>query len=82
MKLKGLQLNGPQTWEKWTGYRGKVTFEGPQGVVQVNVGEALSQRILGVCAQELVAASRQVAENMTAEIIEQAAAPSAIESAE
>ncbi len=75
MKLQRISIHGPDTWEKWTGYRGEITFEGSLGKVQIQIGEELSRNILSVCADAIVAASQQVARELTANVIEQVQAP-------
>lgn len=75
MKLESIRLNAPSRWDKWTGYRGEVVFDGPLGKVQINVDGELSRRILEICADELVAAAQEVATNMTAEILSAADVP-------
>lgn len=75
MKLESITIKAAHPWEKWTGYRGEIKFAGRLGEVQIQVGEDLSQRILGECAAEIVAAAKQVATEMTTNIIEQVEQP-------
>jgi hypothetical protein len=75
MKLERIEIKAAATWEDFTGYRGEITFDSPLGKVQVQVGDALSRRILKECAAEIVAASQQVAHELTASIIDQIAPP-------
>lgn len=49
--------------------RGKITFKGNAGAVELNLDEELSQRLLAVVAEEVAAAGREVAHNLTAEIV-------------
>lgn len=75
MKLERLEIKVANPFEDFKGYRGEITFEGALGKVQIHVGDDLSRSILKVCADQIVAASQQVAEQLTANIIEQVAAP-------
>ena len=75
MKLERITITAAETWEHFTGYRGEITFNSPLGKVQIQVGDALSRRILKECADEIVAASQQVAHELTASIIDQVEAP-------
>ena len=75
MKLESINIHAARSYDKTTGYLGEITFDGPLGKVQIRTGDELSRRILNECAEEIVAASQQVAEQLTANIIEQVAAP-------
>ena len=79
MKLERIDIRSANKWDKFPGYRGEITFDGPLGKVQIQTGDELSRRILQECAAEIVAASQQVAHELTASIIEQVAPPPAIE---
>ena len=48
---------------------GTVEFTGPHGKVELPLDEQMSKEIVAVCAEALVRSSRAVAENMTADII-------------
>ncbi len=74
MKLESITIRSANKWDKYKGYRGEITFDGPLGKVQIQTGDELSRRILQECAAEIVAASQQVAHELTASIIEQVAA--------
>ena len=78
MKLESLTIRAAKNWEKFTGYAGEITFDGPLGKVQIQTGDELSRRILKECAAELVAAAEQVARELTAEIVDHVAAPATI----
>jgi hypothetical protein len=75
MKLEKIVITSANRWDKFQGYRGEITFDGPLGKVQIQTGDELSRRILHECADEIVAASQQVAHELTASIIEQVAPP-------
>ena len=79
MKLESLNIRAARKWEDEKGYVGEIVFDGPLGKVQINVTDALSRRILKQCADEIVAASQQVANELTANIIDQVEAPALIE---
>ena len=75
MKLESLSIRAPQSYDDFKGYQGTVTFNGDLGKVQIHTGDAMSRTILEVCAKELVAATQQVAHELTASIIEQVSPP-------
>lgn len=79
MKLESINIRAASRWDKFKGYKGEITFDGPLGKVQIQIGDDLSRRILNECAEELVAASQQVAHELTADILEQEVAAPAIE---
>ena len=80
MKLENITISAAERWEDFKGYRGTITFSGPKGKVQINAGDELSRLILEQCADAIVAASREVATELTTNILEQVETP-AIESA-
>lgn len=53
---------------------GEVTFAGSNGKVQLALNEETSKKILAVVAEQLVESSKELAEKMTAEIIQAAPA--------
>lgn len=67
------------------GYNGKqplhgtIEFKGGTGKITLNLREELAIRVLAICADELVEASKLAAAEMTAEIITALPAPAAIE---
>ena len=75
MILENLTIRAAHKWENQKGYVGEITFAGPLGKVQIQTGDELSRRILKECAEELVAASRQVAHELTVNILDQVAEP-------
>ena len=48
---------------------GIVEFIGPHGKIELPLDEQMSKDIIAICADALVRSSRAVAENMTADII-------------
>ena len=50
--------------------RGKVKFKHNNNALEIDLNEELSHAVLAVCAEQLVAASKLAAENMTADILE------------
>jgi len=48
---------------------GRIGFKGACGNIELTLNESLSQKIVAICADEMVAASKDIAANMTAEII-------------
>ena len=79
MKLERITIRAAQSYDKCKGYTGEITFDGPLGKVQIQTGDELSRRILKECAADIVAASKQVALELTASIIEQVPELAAIE---
>ena len=75
MKLEKLTIRAAASYDKFKGYRGEITFDGPRGKVQIQTGDALSRRILKECAGELIAAAEQVARELTADIVDHVPAP-------
>lgn len=71
MELESLNIHKCSSYEKEKGYKGQVTFTGPLGKIQLNLGEELSSKILNVVSEQLTESSRLVAEELTANIIEQ-----------
>ena len=51
-------------------YTGTASFRNQYGEINLLLTSELSNRILQVCAEELVAASKETAQNMTAAILE------------
>lgn len=70
MKLERIDIKAAESWQDFKGYRGEVTFSGKCGKVQIQMGDDLSRKVLAVCSGQLVEASKQVAEQMTAQLIE------------
>ncbi len=75
MKLERITIRAAASYENASGYVGEITFGGPLGKVQIHTGDELSRRILQECAGEIVAASQQVAHELTANILEQVSVP-------
>ena len=56
-------------------FRAHIEFTGSHGRVELNLDERLSDKIVAVCADEIVASSKEVAEAMTANFIESQLVP-------
>ena len=54
---------------------GTVEFSGRSGEIKINLREELAVRVLAICADELVEASKAAAAEMTAEVITALPAP-------
>jgi len=67
MKLQSLNVS--RGWQEGNPLKAVVTFKSEHGDVTLNLDEELSAQILEVCAGEIVKASKQVAETLTAEVI-------------
>jgi hypothetical protein len=70
MRLEQLHVSRDAYGETKGQLRGRVEFTGSYGKVELALDEELSLRIVRICADAIVAASREVAEKMTAEVIE------------
>jgi hypothetical protein len=68
MKLKSLHVS--QNYIDKKQYLCRVEFEGSHGEVRLNLDEAVSRKILEVCAELVAEAGRQTAEHMVAAVIE------------
>lgn len=72
MRLKELQIRRRQSYEEMPGTLvGTVEFESPKGRITVGLDEESARRVVEVCAQGIVAHTREIASNMTAEVIAQ-----------
>ena len=61
-----------QDWGPLKGkYKGTVTFLNNQGTVAIVLSHEASQKILDLCAEALVTQAKEVAQNLTAAIVEQ-----------
>lgn len=49
--------------------KGSVTFKGSSNTLEIELTEELSTRIIAICADEIVKATKAAAEIMTADII-------------
>ena len=72
MKLKSLHILKAYAADH---YHATVEFEGSHGEVKLILDERLSTKIVAVCADEIVASSKEVAEAMTANFIESQLVP-------
>ena len=52
-------------------YTGSVEFANEHGTVEINLGPEVAEKILAVVADQLVESSKEIAANLTAEIINQ-----------
>jgi len=50
--------------------RGSIEFAGPHGKVEIPLDERLSQEVVRLCSDGIVRISRQVAEELTADVVE------------
>jgi hypothetical protein len=53
-------------------YSGEVKFAGEHGTVNVKLDHALSAEVLKLCAESMTRATKELADNLTAEVFEQA----------
>lgn len=70
MQLKSLQIQIAPSYQKNAGqYEGEVEFENDSGRIKLNLSPELSQRVLEVVSEQLVATSRQLATELTTQCI-------------
>ena len=50
---------------------GAVEFKGPHGKVELPLDEEMSREVVRLCSEGILRVSRQVAEEMTADVLEQ-----------
>ena len=75
MQLEKLFIRRSE-WGKDKGQlSGKVEFTGPYGEVALPLDEETSRQIISVCANAIVRASQDVAEKMTADVLDGLALP-------
>ena len=55
--------------EELPALKGSVTFKGSSNTLEIELTEELSKRIIEICAEEIVKATKAAAEIMTADII-------------
>ena len=65
MKFKSLSID--RTWDDEL--KGRLKVEGDNGEIHLNVNEAMCQQIMELCAQGLVSAAKEVAEDLRAEVL-------------
>ena len=76
MKIQSLSISEWNSYEpnyRPGAYKCTIRYKGNSGEVQVNLTPDLTQRVMAVIAEELVAASKEIANDLTKEIIEHAA---------
>ena len=71
MKLTSLNIR--EDWNNKGQYIGEVSFKGRNGSTEIRLNTELSQKVLEVLADEVVAAAKEVATVLTRECIEAAA---------
>ena len=71
MLLEKLVIRRPWrvTQEDEIQYEGEIEYAGSAGKVTINLTDQVSRKILAVVADQLVESSKQVAHNLTAEVI-------------
>ena len=74
MILKELHIRRAN-WDRTGHLEAVVEFISGNGEIKLNLDEAMSKRILELCADEIVKASKVVADHMTAEVITALPAP-------
>ena len=81
MKLKTLTIRRAASYEHHAGQMtGAVQFEGDTGSITLPLNESICSQIIALCATKMVESTKDLAENMTAEIIEEGASVPLLES--
>lgn len=74
MRISSLNINEWQNYEpgyRKDSYRATIKYKGSSGEVMINLTPELTKKVMHVIADELVAASKEIANDLTREIIEQ-----------
>jgi|HubBroStandDraft_5_1064220.scaffolds.fasta_scaffold23187_8 hypothetical protein len=75
MKIQRLGISEWSSYEpgyRPGAYKATIQYKGQNGEVSVQLTPDLTQKVLNVIAEELVAASREIANDLTKEIIQHA----------
>lgn len=88
MKLESLSISPVSSWEpnyKEDSYKGRIKYVGQHGAIEINLTPEFTKKLIAIIAEDLVVASKEVANNLTADVLNHAALPapaSAVEYAE
>ena len=74
MRLSHLSIALNEYGDEKGKYSGKAAFKGQYGGIDIVLSPEVSQAVLKLCADALVQNSKDVASNMTAEVIEHSGA--------
>lgn len=75
MKLTKLYLNRINYGPESGSFKGTIEFDGERGKVEVNLDHSLSNALLAVIADQLVATAKTAAERLLVEIVAATSAP-------
>lgn len=75
MKLESLYLSLDKYGASQGQYTGQLTFASELGKVEIKLSPATSNKILKIVADEIVSSAREVAYDLTREVIEAVIAP-------
>lgn len=70
MRLESLRITLDEYGEHKGKYTGKACFKGQYGGSEIILSPSVSQAVLRLCAEALLENTREMANNMTAEVIE------------
>jgi hypothetical protein len=74
MKLQNLRISEIPSYMLEAGnYEGEITYANEKGKIQLNLSSEQVARILPILADALIESSKEVANNLTAAVIEQSA---------
>lgn len=73
MKIERIVISEVPSYKPLAGsYEGEIKFVGSHGTIEVQLDAALCATVLKVCADSLVKATKELAQNMTSEVFESA----------
>ena len=72
MQLESLYMSRQRYGDNEGKLTGEITFSNPQGKIQIVLGAAICQRVLALCAEGLVETAKDVAQNLTRAVLEEA----------
>lgn len=71
MILDELRISKRHSWENNPmEYRGVIKYEGERGTIEINLNHATSMRLLAVVADSMVESSKELANNLTRDVID------------
>ena len=76
MELEHLRISQNPSYHSRPGeYTGNLKFKGAHGEVEIPLDNALSREVLKLCAESLARATKDIAQNLTASVFENAGLP-------
>lgn len=76
MQVERLEVHRRESYEEGVGtFKGTLRVKGAYGGIELILDSQLSEDVLKLCAESLTRATRELAQNMTAAVLEQAGVP-------